>query len=645
MSNIKVQCIDQAIGFLNTPVISSGNVNYDTITFDFCSKWNGFTKTAIFYRTKDEVYYQILDESNTCNIPNEVLGEKGVIYIGVFGSSGDTTITSQVLKYRIDEGAITEDLRPTDPTPDIYDQIISLCSQIRKEQTDFITAWEKTIQDTRDEMIAEVEKIIENEGVGDAETLGGFTPVEVGASGARNLIPYPYVDTTKTTNGLTFTDNGDGTITVNGTATATTYFSYRTRTEPKPIGLKNGYYTLSGCPIGGSTTTYGVQFGRDLNGTWGQYGRDYGDGLTILVTDEPTKIQIQIVIFSGATVENLVFKPMLEVGKVVHDFVPYHFGGAVHAESADKATDADTVDGKHASAFMANSLGACTDADLLTWLKNQTTGGYFTVNPTVTTSGCPANGAWYYGILGVGVGTHSVILFRSYHSGVGFKDEMYFNSTSSGTWREWKKLANADETADGTNLLVNPDFAINTSGKTEYTAIGYTVDKWQNNKLSSVATNGKVEVLTNGVKLIGGGTRLDLYFRQYIDNGAKLTGKTVTVSVMLEELSGSFYIGQYGGSNSKLISSNGVSSYTFTWLENSVNAIHLYNNTGSDSCIVRWIKLEIGKQATPFVPPNPEVEKLKCGGYTPIVPTNVDPGVGASVTYADGTVIFVYEEE
>lgn len=176
MSNIKVQCIDQAIGFLNTPVISSGNVNYDTITFEFCSKWDGFTKTAIFYRTKDEVYYQILDESNTCNIPNEVLGEKGVIYIGVFGSSGDTTITSQVLKYRIDEGAITEDLRPTDPTPDIYDQIIALCSQIRKEQTDFITAWEKTIQDTRDELIEEVEKIIENEGIGDAETLGGQLP-------------------------------------------------------------------------------------------------------------------------------------------------------------------------------------------------------------------------------------------------------------------------------------------------------------------------------------------------------------------------------------------------------------------------------------------------------------------------------------
>ena len=30
---------------------------------------------------------------------------------------------------------------------------------------------------------------------------------------------------------------------------------------------------------------------------------------------------------------------------------------------------------------------------------------------------------------------------------------------------------------------------------------------------------------------------------------------------------------------------------------------------------IAWAKLEIGEEATPFVPPNPEVELLKCGGY------------------------------
>lgn len=167
MSEIKVQCIDQAISFLNTPVISSGNVNYDTIHFDFCSRWDGYAKTAIFYRNKDEVYYQLL-ENDSCIIPNEVLGEKGVIYIGVFGTQGDKTITSQVLTYRIQEGAVTEDLKPSDPTPDIYAQIIS-------RYNDY---------DTR---LAYFEERF-NGSVGDAEKLGGQLPeYYASAESVRNI--------------------------------------------------------------------------------------------------------------------------------------------------------------------------------------------------------------------------------------------------------------------------------------------------------------------------------------------------------------------------------------------------------------------------------------------------------------------------
>lgn len=133
MSQLKARCIDQVLIFENTPVITSGNVNYDSILFDFCSAWDGFTKTAIFYRSEDEVFYQLLDGSNTCIIPKEVLREKGDVYIGVFGVSGDTTLTSQVLKYKITKGAITEDLKPADPTPDIYEQIISRYDAVIEE--------------------------------------------------------------------------------------------------------------------------------------------------------------------------------------------------------------------------------------------------------------------------------------------------------------------------------------------------------------------------------------------------------------------------------------------------------------------------------------------------------------------------------
>lgn len=42
--------------------------------------------------------------------------------------------------------------------------------------------------------------------------------------GSDNLIPYPYTETTKTVNGVTFTDNGDRSITIQGTPTANTKF-------------------------------------------------------------------------------------------------------------------------------------------------------------------------------------------------------------------------------------------------------------------------------------------------------------------------------------------------------------------------------------------------------------------------------------
>lgn len=47
----------------------------------------------------------------------------------------------------------------------------------------------------------------------------GWTEANVTRTG-KNLLRYPYHNTTLTKNGITFTDNGDGSITLNGTSTA-----------------------------------------------------------------------------------------------------------------------------------------------------------------------------------------------------------------------------------------------------------------------------------------------------------------------------------------------------------------------------------------------------------------------------------------
>ena len=42
----------------------------------------------------------------------------------------------------------------------------------------------------------------------------------------KNLLPYPYHESTKTVNGITFTDNGDGSVTASGTATGYADFNF-----------------------------------------------------------------------------------------------------------------------------------------------------------------------------------------------------------------------------------------------------------------------------------------------------------------------------------------------------------------------------------------------------------------------------------
>lgn len=122
----------------------------------------------------------------------------------------------------------------------------------------------------------------------------------------KNLLPYPYYDTTKTLNGITFTDNGDGSITCNGTATATATFNLMNNLATHLFEVGESYI-LSGCPSGGSNTSYAIG--------WHNVGSEYGSGLTITVAED-TVYTAYIVIHSGATVSNLTFYPMVRLTSI-----------------------------------------------------------------------------------------------------------------------------------------------------------------------------------------------------------------------------------------------------------------------------------------------------------------------------------------
>lgn len=131
-TTILVSCLDQQLTVTDGPIIASGGRNEDDILFDFCPLWDGFEKVAVFYRDGSEAY-QVAIAENRCTIPHEVLQTEGFIYFGVFGVKGDAIRTTEVLKYKIVKGALTEATEPADPTPDIYQQYIDIAGDLSSD--------------------------------------------------------------------------------------------------------------------------------------------------------------------------------------------------------------------------------------------------------------------------------------------------------------------------------------------------------------------------------------------------------------------------------------------------------------------------------------------------------------------------------
>lgn len=131
----------------------------------------------------------------------------------------------------------------------------------------------------------------------------------------HNLVRYPYDNTTMTRNGITFTDNGDGTVTANGTATDRTTF-YLCSVE-HPIHLKKGCsYTLTGAPgVSGAIlymqdTTFKQMVAHPINPN-------------TTITADYSEYYMFLRVEAGATLDNAVFRPMLVMGDTAQEFEPY----------------------------------------------------------------------------------------------------------------------------------------------------------------------------------------------------------------------------------------------------------------------------------------------------------------------------------
>lgn len=175
------------------------------------------------------------------------------------------------------------------------------------------------------------------------------------------------------------------------------------------------------------------------------------------------------------------------------------------------------------------------------------------------------------------------------------------DKTQLATAEENGVMSSADkrklDALDGANLLINGGFAVWQRGesftfkRTGYNAGGYTADRWRV-WANADGTGGNITVTkaADGMHVESDGAAFIAY-RFEAEDLARLNGKSLTLSY----------------------SKNGVVTSQALSLIGDVFSIPLLSSAGTVT--LNWVKLEIGEEATPYVPKGYGEELLACMRY------------------------------
>lgn len=142
---------------------------------------------------------------------------------------------------------------------------------------------------------------------------------EIINNGPKNKLSWTAAD--KTHNGITFTVNSNGTVTANGTndGSANSFISIKIMTAAEIGEFED--FILSGTPENSAGAYISLE---ERGGSYTTYIRDRGSSATIPAIS--TEVNVYIVVPKNATVDNMVFSPMIcsaAAWAVSHEFQPH----------------------------------------------------------------------------------------------------------------------------------------------------------------------------------------------------------------------------------------------------------------------------------------------------------------------------------
>ena len=185
-----------------------------------------------------------------------------------------------------------------------------------------------------------------------------------------------------------------------------------------------------------------------------------------------------------------------------------------------------------------------------------------------------------------------------------------FEITKTGGKLHDKDIAVKDDIINP-NLLINPDFKINQRGLSSYNADWhYTVDRWvQFGAVVSPNSSGSINISKRDeAGYFGFIQRTEILQSDCIDKSmtlsAKIDGEVLSGTIIRNNAEQEFF--NVGNSSDRFV----ISNYT-----NNGNKYILIQFYGSKTYNIEWVKMEYGSTATPFTPPDPATELMKCRRY------------------------------
>lgn len=246
--------------------------------------------------------------------------------------------------------------------------------------------------------------------------LGG-----VGTSQGRNIIPYPYSQTTKTVYGVTFTDNKDGSIGISGTQDGSTSRPYMgvgiwLGTDKKEGNIKidaNTYFTISAnCSSDNAGIRYYVY---DESGSKLADNIVYGTATKTLKFDVDTWVALCIETAANSETYDCICKPQLELGTIAHAYEPSIESNVNLKKEIDKTS---TLQGQNLIPYPYDGTEGNTNG--ITWTVND--------DGSVTANGTASKEAQYSLIYPYNLSTmKSLQLGNTYIISDGLTDEQHTN--------------------------------------------------------------------------------------------------------------------------------------------------------------------------------------------------------------------------